>query len=149
MGSDSLQEKSCLPSAGPRTAPLYGEFDIAVLGGRPAGIAAAAAAAALGRKVLLIERYGFRRHGHGRRRRPNFCGLHANVFGDIRRVVHGVADDLLGRIDTLGGLNTPHMIFGKTKAQAYDTAALQNCRRRSCSLARRGHPVSRRSRLAW
>jgi hypothetical protein len=53
----------------------------------------------------------------------NFCGLFANVHGDIRQVVHGVADDLLGRIDRLGGLNAPHLIFGKTKAQAYDTAA--------------------------
>src|SRR5262249_27037092 len=39
------------------------------------------------------------------------------------QVVHGVADDLLARIDRLGGLNEPHLIFGKTKAQAYDTAA--------------------------
>src|SRR5262249_9748066 len=52
-----------------------------------------------------------------------FCGLFANQHGDIRQVVHGVADDLLGRIDRLGGLNAPHLIFGKTKAQAYDTAA--------------------------
>jgi hypothetical protein len=53
----------------------------------------------------------------------NFCGLHANVHGDIRQVVHGVADDLLERIGKLGGLNEPHAIFGKTFAQAYDTAA--------------------------
>jgi hypothetical protein len=53
----------------------------------------------------------------------NFCGLHANVHGDIRQVVHGVADELLQRIDRLGGLNTPHALFGKTVAQAYDTAA--------------------------
>jgi len=45
------------------------------------------------------------------------------VHGDIRQVVHGMADDLLGRLDRLGGLNAPHLIFGKTKAQAYDTAA--------------------------
>jgi len=53
----------------------------------------------------------------------NFCGLYANVHGEIRQVVHGVADELLARIDRLGGLNAPHLIFGKTKAQAYDTAA--------------------------
>jgi hypothetical protein len=38
-------------------------------------------------------------------------------------VVHGVADDLLQRIARLGGLNQPHGLFGKTVAQAYDTAA--------------------------
>jgi hypothetical protein len=53
----------------------------------------------------------------------NFCGLHANVHGEIRQVVHGVADELLARIDRLGGLNAPHMVFGKIAAQAYDTAA--------------------------
>jgi hypothetical protein len=54
----------------------------------------------------------------------NFCGLHANVHGDIRQVVHGVADDLLARIARLGGLNEPHSLFGhKIVAQAYDTAA--------------------------
>lgn len=108
-----------------RTTPVYGEYDIAVLGGGPAGIAAAAAAAALGRKTLLIERYGFLGGMGTAAGVTNFCGLHANVHGDIRQVVHGVADDLLGRIDALGGLNAPHMIFGKTKAQAYDTAALK------------------------
>src|SRR5256886_8098643 len=53
----------------------------------------------------------------------NFCGLHANVHGAMHRVVQGVASDLLGRIDRLGGLNAPHLILGKILAQAYDTAA--------------------------
>jgi hypothetical protein len=41
----------------------------------------------------------------------------------MRRVVQGIASDLLARIDRLGGLNTPHLILGKIFAQAYDTAA--------------------------
>src|SRR6201996_6477215 len=53
----------------------------------------------------------------------NFCGLHANVHGEMHRVVQGVASDLLARIDRLGGLNAPHLILGKIFAQAYDTAA--------------------------
>jgi FAD dependent oxidoreductase len=106
-----------------RDTPIFGAFEIVVLGGGPAGIAAAATAGALGRKTLLIERYGFLGGMGTAAGVTNFCGLHANVHGDIRQVVHGVADDLLGRIDALGGLNEPHTIFGKTKAQAYDTAA--------------------------
>ncbi|MGC1778227.1 MAG: FAD-dependent oxidoreductase [Xanthobacteraceae bacterium] len=106
-----------------RDTPIFGEFEIVVLGGGPSGIAAAAAAGARGRKTLLIERYGFLGGMGTAAGVTNFCGLHANVHGDIRQVVHGVADDLLGRIDALGGLNEPHLIFGKTKAQAYDTAA--------------------------
>ena len=55
----------------------------------------------------------------------NFCGLHANVHGTIRRVVRGVADELLDRMRALDGLNEPHLIFGKMKAQAYDTPAFK------------------------
>ncbi len=77
----------------------------------------------LGRRTLLVERYGFLGGMGTAAGVTNFCGLHANVFGQVKRVVHGVADDLLDRIDRLGGLNTPHSIFGKTLAQAYDTAA--------------------------
>src|ERR1700758_3442625 len=106
-----------------REIPIYGEYEVAVLGGGPAGIAAAVAASRAGRRTLLVERYGFLGGMGTAAGVTNFCGLHANVHGDIRRVVHGVADDLIGRIDRLGGLNAPHLIFGKTNAQAYDTAA--------------------------
>jgi hypothetical protein len=106
-----------------RQTPVRGEYDVVVLGGGPAGIAAAVAAARAGRKTLLVERYGFLGGMGTAAGVTNFCGLHANVHGEIRQVVHGVADDLLQRIDRLGGLNTPHALFGKTVAQAYDTAA--------------------------
>ena len=106
-----------------RDLPVRGEYDVVVLGGGPAGIAAAAAAAMHDRKVLLVERYGFLGGMGTAAGVTNFCGLHANVHGDIRQVVHGVAEELLSRIDRLGGLNTPHIVFGKIAAQAYDTAA--------------------------
>jgi hypothetical protein len=106
-----------------RQTPVLGEYDVVVLGGGPAGIAASVAAARTGRSTLLIERYGFLGGMGTAAGVTNFCGLHANVHGDIRQVVHGVADDLLARIARLGGLNAPHALFGKTVAQAYDTAA--------------------------
>ncbi len=106
-----------------RRTPVAGEYDVAVLGGGPAGIAAAAAAARGGATTLLVERYGFLGGMGTAAGVTNFCGLFANVHGEIRRVVHGVADDLLARIDALGGLNAPHSIFGKTLAQAYDMSA--------------------------
>lgn len=52
-----------------RQTPVLGEYEVVVLGGM--GTAAGV---------------------------TNFCGLHANVHGDIRQVVYGVADDLLSRI---------------------------------------------------
>jgi len=106
-----------------RRVPVIGEYDVVVLGGGPAGVAAAATAAGHGRSTLLVERYGFLGGMGTAAGVTNFCGLFANVHGDIRSVVRGVADELLARIDRLGGLNAPHMVLGKTKAQAYDTAA--------------------------
>src|SRR2546421_12206163 len=106
-----------------RQIPIYGEYEVVVLGGGPAGIAAAVAAARAGRRTLLIERYGFLGGMGTAAGVTNFCGLHANVYGEMHRVVQGIASELLARIDRLGGLNAPHLIFGKILAQAYDTAA--------------------------
>ena len=107
-----------------RQTPVHGEYDVVVLGGGPAGMAAAVAAARAGRKTLLVERYGFLGGMGTAAGVTNFCGLHANVHGEIRQVVQGVASDLLERIARLGGLNEPHSLFGhKIVAQAYDTAA--------------------------
>ena len=109
----------------PRSTLVYGEFDVVVLGGGPAGIAAATTSARHGARTLLVERYGFLGGMGTAAGVTNFCGLHANVHGTIRRVVHGVASDLLDRMRALGGLNEPHLIFGKICAQAYDTAAFK------------------------
>ncbi|MBH5401047.1 FAD-dependent oxidoreductase [Bradyrhizobium sp. CNPSo 4010] len=106
-----------------RQVPLYGEYEVVVLGGGPAGIVAAAAAARAGRKTLLIERYGFLGGMGTAAGVTNFCGLHGNVHGEHRRLVQGLASELLARIDRLNGLNAPHLILGKVFAQAYDTAA--------------------------
>jgi hypothetical protein len=106
-----------------RQIPLFGAYEVAVLGGGPAGIAAAVAAARAGRRTLLIERYGFLGGMGTAAGVTNFCGLHANVHGAMHRVVRGIASELLDRIDRLGGLNTPHLVLGKILAQAYDTAA--------------------------
>src|ERR1700687_296684 len=122
-GNPTLPPKTVEEPA--RQVPLYGEYEVAVLGGGPAGIAAAVAAARAGRRTLLIERYGFLGGMGTAAGGANFCGLHANVHGEMHRVVQGIASDLLDRIDRLGGLNAPHLILGKIFAQAYDTAAYQ------------------------
>ena len=109
-----------------RQTPVFGAFDVVVLGGGPAGITAAAAAARAGRSTLLIERYGFLGGMGTAAGVTNFCGLHANVHGEIRQVVHGLADDLLDRMRALNGLNEPHLLFGgRIAAQAYDNAAFK------------------------
>lgn len=119
MKRSSIQEPA-------RETAVLDEVDVVVLGGGPSGIAAASAAARGGCKTLLVERYGFLGGMGTAAGVTNFCGLHANVHGEIRQVVRGIADDLLARMRNFGGLNEPHVIFnGKIAAQAYDNAAFK------------------------
>ena len=109
-----------------RDTPVIADVDVLVLGGGPAGMMAAAAAARAGCRVLLVERYGFLGGMGTAAGVTNFCGLHANVHGELKQVVHGLTDELLRRLRALGGLNEPHVLFGgKICAQAYDNAALK------------------------
>ncbi len=107
-----------------RKTPILGEYDVVVLGGGPAGIAAAAAAARTGRSTVLIERYGFLGGAGTAAGLSTFCGLHANVHGEHKRVIHGLADEILDRLEKMGGLNAPHLsLANKITAQAYDISA--------------------------
>jgi hypothetical protein len=107
-----------------RETPVLGEYEVVVLGGGPAGIAAAAAAGRAGRATILVERYGFLGGAGTAAGLANFCGLHARVHGEHRQVVHGICDDILGRLERLGGLSKPHSLFqDRIQAQAYDISA--------------------------
>ena len=86
-----------------RRTPVYGEFDVVVVGGGPSGLMAAAAAARAGRSTLLLERYGFLGGAGTAGGLSTFCGLHAKVHGEHRRVIHGLADELLDRLSKLDG----------------------------------------------
>ena len=112
----------------PRETPVVAECEVLVLGGGPAGIAAATAAARTGARTLLLERYGFLGGMGTAAMVTNFCGLHATINGSIQQVVRGVADDILDRLDRLDGLKAPHPVPDPnggigSAAQAYDTAA--------------------------
>ena len=111
-----------------RKLEVSAETEVLVLGGGPSGITAAVASARSGAKTLLLERYGFLGGMGTAAMVTNFCGLHANINGSVQQIVHGIADDILNRLDKLDGLNAPHHIKARgvghdTAAQAYDTAA--------------------------
>jgi len=107
-----------------RKTPVYGEFDVVVVGGGPAGIMAAASAARTGHSVILLERYGFLGGAGTAGGLSTFCGLHAKVYGEHRRVIHGLADELLERLEKLDGLSKPHLTINDgIQAQAFDISA--------------------------
>jgi len=107
-----------------RDTPVYGEFEVVVVGGGPAGIAAAVAAGRAGRSTLLVERYGFLGGAGTAAGLSTFCGLHANVHGEHRRVIRGVCDDVIERLERRKALREPHLSVQKRiQAQAYDISA--------------------------
>ncbi|HET9081368.1 MAG TPA: FAD-dependent oxidoreductase [Trebonia sp.] len=117
MNSETITEPA-------RKTPVYGEFDVVVVGGGPTGIMAAAAAARAGCSTLLIERYGFLGGAGTAGGLSTFCGLHARTYGEDVRVIRGLADELLDRLVKLDGLNAPHLtIADGIAAQAFDISA--------------------------
>lgn len=109
-----------------RTTPVYGDYEVVVVGGGPAGIAAALAAARAGRSTICIERYGFFGGAGTAAGLSTFCGLHAVVHGTHEQVVHGIASDILARLKSMDGLNAPHLtIQNQITAQAYDISAFK------------------------
>jgi hypothetical protein len=106
-----------------RSLPVFGEFDVVVVGGGPAGIAASVSAARHGARTLLVERYGFLGGMGTAGGVTNFAGLYGKRGGEMTQLVHGVADDLLARIDAMGGLNKPQDgMQGRIRVRSYDTS---------------------------
>ncbi len=109
-----------------RRLPVYGEFDVVVIGGGPAGLAASVSAAKHGARVLLVERYGFLGGMGTAGGVTNFAGLYGRKNGEMQQVVHGVVDELLARIDALGGLNSPQDgMQGRIRVRSYDVSAFK------------------------
>lgn len=107
-----------------RRISVIDDVEVLVVGGGPAGMIAAASAAREGRSTLLVERWGSLGGATTGGGLSTYCGLHANVHGEHIRVVRGFADELLDRVDHLGGLRGPHLSFAdRIMAQAFDIPA--------------------------
>ncbi len=107
-----------------RRTPVFGRWDVLVVGGGPAGLAAAVSASRNGARTLLVERYGFLGGMGTAGGVTNFAGLYGRRGGVMQPLVRGVVDELLPRIEALGGLNTPQDgLQGRIRVRSYDVAA--------------------------
>jgi hypothetical protein len=109
-----------------RQTPVIGEADVVVLGGGPAGIAAALAAARAGCSTILVERYGFLGGAGTASMVSNFCGLFAVRGGTVVRVARGIADDVLDALAAREALGEETISrHFPVATQAYDIAAFK------------------------
>lgn len=108
--------------------PEIGVFDVAVLGGGPAGIAAATVAAEMGLKVILIEKSGFCGGAAVSGMSGTICGLYNSVANPHqpnqkpKQLVHGFAERFKSALYHDGGLTDPQ-IYGKTWVVTHDCAS--------------------------
>jgi len=94
--------------------------DVAVLGGGPAGVAAAISAREEGARVMLVEKYGFMGGMATAGMLGSLCGFYGLNANGKFAVVGGVARRLLDRLEEMGGLGEDILIMGKTYVMPYD-----------------------------
>ena len=87
-----------------RELPVARETDVIVVGGGPAGLAAAIASARAGAKTTLIERFGYLGGTATASLMANINGFRNQVEPDATQVVRGIAEEIVLRLKALGGL---------------------------------------------
>ena len=105
-----------------RRQPFTLRADVAVAGGGAAGVAAAVTAARQGRRVVLLERYGFCGGGAVAGLSGTVCGLYEaadDPKAGPRQVVFGFAEEFVRLLEKRGGLTAP-MRYGKTWTRVHD-----------------------------
>jgi hypothetical protein len=105
--------------------PEFGAFDIVVVGGGPAGIAASITAAEGGHSVLLVERLGYCGGAAVSGMSGTICGLYLTVdepqTSQPQQIIFGFAERFRSALDAGGGLTAPQ-IYGKTWVTTHDCA---------------------------
>lgn len=101
--------------------PVVADVDLAVVGGGPAGVAAATVAAEGGLSVALVEKYGFCGGAAVAGMSGTICGMY--LASDTSRVpeqvVFGFTERFRAELHARGGLTDPQ-VYGKTWTVTHD-----------------------------
>src|SRR5947207_13246650 len=98
-----------------REVPVFAEADVLIVGGGPAGCAAAVAAARTGAEVLLVERYG---HLGGLSTGGLVIWIDRMTDWEGRQVIEGFAVDILERLPKGGVTGAPPELWGSKDSNA-------------------------------
>lgn len=87
-----------------KTLPVYGRFDVIVIGGGPAGFASALASARNGARTLIIERFPFFGGTATASLMLNINGFRNQVKPDGLQTSKGIAEEVILRLKEIDGL---------------------------------------------
>ena len=114
-----------LPKDYKSTLPIHGDYDVVVVGGGPAGIAAAVTSSERGLNTLIIERIAFFGGAAVSGMSGTICGLYLTVDDPHNsrpeQVIFGFAERFRRLLYENGGLTDPQ-IYGKTWVATHDCA---------------------------
>ncbi|CAN1547983.1 FAD dependent oxidoreductase [Burkholderiaceae bacterium] len=103
-----------------RETEVIRNVDVCVVGGGPAGVAAAVSASRAGMRVLLLEREGFLGGTLTTVSLGSICGLYTVTEDAVTQVVGGICSEIIERLKVLGGVDEQPKRWLETASLPYD-----------------------------